>query len=60
MRAFEILKTLCLCILQIYSKETNKNATKKQSLLENIIVLCRVCLQIADNIILFVSPKAAR
>ena len=46
MRAFtEIFKILCLCIRHIHSKETNENATKKQSFLENINVRSTVSLQ---------------
>ena len=40
----EILEILCLCIHHIHSKEINENATRKQSLLENINVPCKVCL----------------
>ena len=40
----EILKILRLCIHHIHSKETNKNANRKQSFFKNINVPCRVCL----------------
>ena len=45
----KISEILCLCICHIHSKETNKNATRKQNFLENINVPCRVCLQISQS-----------
>ena len=47
MRTFncETFKILRLFIRHIHSKETNENATRKQSFLEHINVSYRACLQ---------------
>ena len=34
----EVLEILCLCIRHIHSKETNENAIRKHSFLENTIM----------------------
>ena len=45
----EILKKLCFYVRPIHSKETNGNATRKQSFLENINVPCGACFQMKQS-----------